>query len=144
MLLGETLVALEYVTRSEVDAALERQRREGRRLGTILVSQGALSMEQLMDAVKTQRDIDAATEICQRTLASWQTIYGSDHPNTNRARYNLACALLESERHTEAAKLAEAALAGHREWLGAADFWTRDSAQLAAAIRRSLRDLKRP
>jgi hypothetical protein len=47
MQLGEILVGRELVTLSDVDAALARQRRDGRRLGELLVEAGALTQEQL-------------------------------------------------------------------------------------------------
>ena len=51
MLLGDVLVAHGYVTREEVDAALERQTRQGGRLGENLLALGLLSETQLQEAL---------------------------------------------------------------------------------------------
>jgi len=48
MLLGETLVAKGIITRAQLDAALEEQKRlPGERLGAVLIRLGFVSKEQL-------------------------------------------------------------------------------------------------
>ena len=139
MRLGEMLVAQGYVTQEQVDAALERQRREGGRLGANLVAQGVLTVEVLLATVKNQQEAEGATHIIRRTFESWKTIYGANHPHTNRARYNLASACLaagntaEAAELTEAAELADAAFAAHRLALGASRERTPEAADLVGA-----------
>ncbi len=57
---------------------------------------------------------------------------GSEHPNTNRARYNLARLLLVSGSATEALALGETALAAHDKVLGPDHHLTKDSARVTA------------
>jgi Tetratricopeptide repeat len=137
MRLGEILVGQGYITEAELDAALARQRREGGRLGTNLVALGAVTVEQLLLTLRNQQEAEAAIDICERTLRSWEAIYGSHHPRTNRARYNLSRALLAAGRNAEAATHAETALEGHTIALGRNHEWTRETERLAAAARRA-------
>ncbi|MGE5616685.1 MAG: ATPase [Bacillota bacterium] len=71
MLLGEVLVANGWVTLAQVQAALERQRRQGGSLGDSLVAIGAISGEKLRDALThvpaEPRDV-AATGVPPRLL----------------------------------------------------------------------------
>jgi uncharacterized membrane protein YGL010W/energy-coupling factor transporter ATP-binding protein EcfA2 len=53
MQLGEILVGRGLVTVADVDAALERQRRQGRRLGEQLIAGGALKAEQLEEVLRS-------------------------------------------------------------------------------------------
>lgn len=53
-LLGEVLVAKGLISEGELHEALGIQRREGGRLGEILVTGGALTLPQLMAAVSEQ------------------------------------------------------------------------------------------
>jgi energy-coupling factor transporter ATP-binding protein EcfA2 len=53
MQLGEILVGRGLVSVAEVDAALERQRREGRRLGEQLIAAGALEPDQLAEVLRS-------------------------------------------------------------------------------------------
>ena len=57
---------------------------------------------------------------------------GPEHPNTNRARYNLARLLLASGSATEALALGETALAAHDKVLGPDHHLTKDSARVTA------------
>ncbi|HVC52864.1 MAG TPA: tetratricopeptide repeat protein [Stellaceae bacterium] len=136
--LGEILIRQGYITQANLDAALARQSREGGRLGTNLVALGILTVPQLLWTLRNQQEVEAAIEICQRTLSSWETIYGAGHPTTNRARYNLSRALLAAGRNAEAATHAETALEGHRTMLGRDHEWTQESARVAAAARRAV------
>lgn len=137
MRLGEILIRQGHITQADLDAALARQSREGGRLGTTLVVLGMLTVEQLLTTLRNQQEAEAAIDICQRTLRSWETIYGTHHPNTNRARYNLSRALLAAGRNAEAASHAEVALDGHTTMLGRNHEWTLESARLVAATRRA-------
>lgn len=53
-LLGDILVEWGLISQAELAQALELQRREGGRLGEILVTEGKLTLAQLMDAVSEQ------------------------------------------------------------------------------------------
>lgn len=53
MQLGEILIGRGLVTLADVDAALERQRREGRRLGEQLIAAGALKAEELAEVLRS-------------------------------------------------------------------------------------------
>ncbi len=142
--LGDILLGQGLITQAQLDAALARQRREGGRLGNILIAMGVLSVDQLLTTLRNQQSIAPALNACERTLESWQSIYGSMHPNTNRARYNLARTLLAAGRPAEAARLAEAAHANHASALGRDHAWTQEAAQLESEARRAAARLGRP
>ena len=135
MRLGELLVGQGLVTAEDVEAALQRQRQEGGRLGTHLVAMGVLTVENLLVALRGQQEVDATLVMCARTLQRWQGVHGFSHPNTHRARYSYARALLAAGRSGEAVKHAEAALAGHRATVGENHAWTDDALQLVADAR---------
>lgn len=135
MRLGDLLLGQGLVTAEEIEAALRRQREEGGRLGTHLVAMGVLTVEKLLTALRGQQDVDATLAMCARTLQRWQGMHGPGHPNTHRARYSYARALLAAGRATEAVKHAEAALTGHRATVGENHVWTDEALQLVADAR---------
>ena len=138
MRLGEILIGQGLATPGEIEAALRRQRTEGGRLGATLVSMGVLSVEQLLNVLRNQRESGPALAICQQTLERWETLYGAIHPNTSRAHYNLARALMIAGHAAEAAHHAEVALAGHTKALGRNHSCTQDAARLLAEAKRAL------
>ena len=68
----------------------------------------------------------------ERAQASCEKVLGSEHPNTNRARYNLARLLLVSGSATEALAFGETALAAHDKVLGPDHHLSKDSARVTA------------
>ncbi|HEY8206073.1 MAG TPA: adenylate/guanylate cyclase domain-containing protein [Myxococcaceae bacterium] len=52
--LGELLIGLKYVSQEQVDEAVQQQRRDGRKLGEILVEQGACTFKQIYEALSLQ------------------------------------------------------------------------------------------
>jgi len=135
MRLGEILIGQGLCTAADIEAGLNHQQQHGGRLGTSLVALGLLTVEQLLGVLGSQQDAGAALQLCERTFHRWEGSYGSAHPNTNRARYNLARALLIAGRAADSVAHAEAALAGHTAALGPHHTWTRESRQLAADVR---------
>ena len=57
---------------------------------------------------------------------------GPEHPNTNRARHNLARLLLAEGNAAEALTCGDAALAAHKKVLGEDHSWTKNSAGVTA------------
>jgi adenylate cyclase len=62
--IGEVLVGLKYVSADDIDAALEQQKKDGRRLGEILVEKGVCSYQQVYEALTLQERM--ANELEQR------------------------------------------------------------------------------
>lgn len=141
MKLGEILIAQGLVSRADVEKALDRQKVEGGRLGSILVAMGVLTVSQLLATLHNQKQIDSALNLCERTLNNWESTYGASHPSTNRARYNLARALLVAGRAGEALPYAAAAYIGHRDGLGRHHSWTLESGALLTELRRAVPEL---
>lgn len=141
MKLGEILISQGLVSRADVDTALERQKTDGGRLGSILVAMRVLTVQQLLTTLHNQRQIDSALDLCERTLHNWESTYGATHPSTNRARYNLARALMVAGRAADAVPYAEAAYTGHRDGLGRDHAWTRESGQLVVELRRAVPEI---
>jgi len=135
MRLGDLLLGQGLVTAEDIEAALQRQKQQGGRLGTHLVAMGVMTVDKLVMALRGQQEVDATLIMCARTFQRWQAVHGPDHPNTHRARYSYARALLAAGRATEAMKQAEAALAGIRKGLGENHAWTDDALQLVADAR---------
>jgi len=79
-----------------------------------------------------QGHLAAARPLFERALAIREKTLGSEHPNTNRARYNLSRLLLTGHS-TEALTLGETALTAHDKGLGRDHPWTKDSARVTAA-----------
>jgi Tetratricopeptide repeat len=138
MRLGELLIGQGLVTPEAVAEALKRQRLEGGRLGNHLVAMGALTVDQLVVALRGQREVGATLDMCGRTLERWERTHGRNHPNTHRARYSYARALLAGGHAGEAAKHAEAALAGFRATVGEQHAWTDEALQLVADARHAI------
>src|SRR6476469_258977 len=65
--LGEVLVGLKYVETKDVDMALDQQRKDGRRLGEILVEKGVCSYQQVYEALTLQQRM--ANDAAQRHSA---------------------------------------------------------------------------
>jgi hypothetical protein len=121
MRLGELFAVQGLVTPEDVEEALERQKQQGGRIGTHLVAMGVLTNEKLFAVLPG--------------LQRWQAMHGPDHPNTHRARYSYARALLAAGRAGESLKHAEAALAGYRATVGEKHAWTVEALQLIAEAR---------
>jgi hypothetical protein len=121
MRLGELLVVQGLVTPEDVEAALERQKREGGPIGTHLVAMGVLTTDRLLAVLPG--------------LQRWQAMHGPNHPNTYRARYSYARALLAAGRPMEALKHAQAALDGYRATIGEKHAWTGEALQLILKAR---------
>jgi hypothetical protein len=135
MRLGELLIGQGLLAPAELESALRRQKEQGGRLGTHLVAMGFMTIDKLLVALRGQQEIDVTLTMCARTLQRWQAMYGVSHPNTHRARYSYARALLAAGRAGEAVKHAEAALAGHRATVGENHAWTDEALQLVADAR---------
>ena len=52
--LGELLLGLKYISQEQLDDAMEQQRNDGRKLGEILVEQGACTFKQIYEALSLQ------------------------------------------------------------------------------------------
>jgi hypothetical protein len=135
MRLGDLLIGQGLVTPDTIAEAVKRQQREGGRLGNHLVAMGALTVDQLVVALRGLREVDAAVDMCGRALERWERTHGRNHANTHRARFSYARALLASGHASEATKHAEAALAGFRATVGEQHAWTDDALQLVADAR---------
>ena len=138
MRLGELLVGQGLLSVEDLETALRRQKQQGGRLGNHLVAMGLITVDRLVTALRGQREVEATLAMCARTLQRWQAIHGADHPNTHRARYSYARALLAAARAGESLKHAEAALAGIRKSLGENHAWTDDALQLVANARHAV------
>jgi MSHA biogenesis protein MshE len=55
--LGDTLVAQKIITQAQLSAALEQQKKTGRRLGRVLIDQGFANEEQICEAISRQLNI---------------------------------------------------------------------------------------
>jgi hypothetical protein len=143
MRIGEILIGQGLCTSADIDAAVAHQREHGGRLGTSLVALKVLTVEQLLSVLRGQQEADSALQLCEHTLRRWQGSYGPAHPNTHRARYNLARALLIAGRATDSVAHAEAAFAGHVAALGPDHPWTQESRQLAADVREAAARISR-
>lgn len=135
MRLGEMLIGQGLCSQADIDAALDYQRRNGGRLGTCLVALGALTIDQLVARLREQQRVESALDLCEHMLRGWERAYGTAHPNTNRARYNLARALMLAGRATDSLPHADAAFAGHIATLGPHHAWTLDAQRLVVAAR---------
>jgi hypothetical protein len=135
MRLGELLIGQGLVSTEDVETALKRQKMEGGRMGNHLVAMGAISVEKLLMALRGQREVGATLDMCTRTYQRWHALHGPNHPNTFRAEYSLARALLAGGRPNESVKHAEAALAGFRASVGEHHAWTDEALQLVADAR---------
>ncbi len=59
--LGEILIGLRYVTQAQVEAGLASQQKTGKRLGEVLVEQGAIDHKQLYEALGLQARMSPST-----------------------------------------------------------------------------------
>jgi hypothetical protein len=135
MRFGELLIGQGLATPEQVAMAVERQRRDGGRLGTHLIAMGVLTIDQLLTILRGQQQADAALGLCERTLHRSTLTYGDDHQNTYRAQYNLGRALLAAGRAAESVCHAETARRGPATALGADHAWTREASHLVATAR---------
>ncbi|MDA8390568.1 MAG: MSHA biogenesis protein MshE, partial [Gammaproteobacteria bacterium] len=55
--LGDLLLEHKVISQSQLDAALADQRKSGRRLGRVLIENGFLTEDQLLDFLSRQLDI---------------------------------------------------------------------------------------
>jgi hypothetical protein len=60
MLLGELLIELGHATALDVEVALSLQRQKGGLVGAMLIAIGAITREQLLDALQAQREATTA------------------------------------------------------------------------------------
>jgi hypothetical protein len=74
--LGEVLVhRYHWITQQDLKQALDYQRRNGRRVGEILIAMGAISSKQLMQALIEQRNESGkAPQLPVRTEEQWTAI----------------------------------------------------------------------
>jgi hypothetical protein len=138
MRLGELLIGQGLVSAEDVAAALERQREQGGRLGNHLVALGCITVEKLVMALRGLQEVGATLDMCARTFQRWQAMHGPNHPNTHRARYSYARALLAAGRAGDSLKHAEAALAGFRKTVGEHHAWTSEALQIVADARHAV------
>jgi len=139
MRLGELLIGQGLVSAEDVAAAVERQREQGGRLGNHLVAMGCITVEKLLIALRGLQEVGATLDMCARTFQRWQSVHGPNHPNTHRACYSYARALLAAGRAADSLNHAEAALTGFRKTVGEHHAWTGDALRLVGDARRALR-----
>lgn len=133
MLLGEMLVVRGLATPTEIETALERQQREGGRLGAHLIAMGVLTSEELFRLLEQQEQVRVTLPFCERTLERWEAEFGALHPSTGRVRCNLARVLLADGRASDALAMSQAAHEMHLQLLGREHPWTRKSAEILEA-----------
>ena len=75
---------------------------------------------------------DAALPLFNDAIVAFAKTLGDDHPNTNRARCNLARLLLRIGKVEEGLSLARTALAAPQDHLGGDHGWTKGSASVVA------------
>jgi hypothetical protein len=136
--LGQMLVRRGLISPAELDLALARQAERGGRLGSHLIALGLLTPNELAALLRVQREVEAALPGARRALAKLEAGFGDAHPNTLRARYNLARLLLVAGEPEAASRQAETALASYTRLYGAKHHWTRDCARLAAQAKAAL------
>lgn len=139
MRLGDLLLGQGLVSADDIETALQRQKQQGGRLGTHLVAMGAITIDKLLNALRGQQEVDATLSMSARMLQRWHALNGPEHPNTLRARYSYARALLAAGRGADSLKQAEAALASIRRVVGENHAWTDDALQLVADARHAAR-----
>ncbi len=81
---------------------------------------------------------EAALPLSRSALPLYETSLGTDHPNTNRGRFNLSRILLALGRVEEALPFAETALTAHGSRLGEKHLWTLETATVLITIYREL------
>lgn len=138
MRLGDLLLGQGLVSADDIEAALQRQKQQGGRLGTHLVALGALTIDKLLSALRGQQEVDAALSMSARMFQRWHALNGPEHPNTLRAHYSYARALLAAGRGAESLKQSQAALASIRKVVGENHAWTDDALQLVADARHAV------
>ncbi len=129
-LLGEILVGRGLVSAADLDIALRHQQIAGGRLGANLIALGLLTSDQLAEVLRYQREIAGAVSGCERSLAKLVAGLGPNHPNSLRARINLARLLLLAGRTVEALNMGQIALGTLGTMLGAGHEWTREAAAI--------------
>lgn len=138
MRLGDLLVAHGVIAREVVDAALARQRKQGKRLGHHLVAMGAITTAQLADALGKQHQLEAAVDACARSLKDLRQRHGELHLATNQACYELAHANLAAGYTNYALALGEHVLQQYRLVLGRDHERTLEATQFVAEVRKTM------
>jgi hypothetical protein len=138
MRLGEILVGRGLISQADLDAGLLQQRAQGGRLGNHLVALGFLTVPQLLTVLRDQKDVGAAIELCEHSLARRTETFGDAHPNTNRARCQLARTYLLGGHASEALAQAEIAVTRCHAAFGANHDLTREAEEIAAESREAL------
>src|SRR5579864_662155 len=137
MRLGEMLILQGLATPAEIAAALEHQERFGGRIGTHLIAMGVLTVDQLLGVLASQQASGSVVDLCLPAMEGLESEYGTNHPNSFRAHYNLARALLAVGKAADALPHAEAALEGQRHALGGEHPSTLEAAQLVIDVQRA-------
>ncbi len=70
--LGEILVGLQYLSVGALELCLEKQRRDGRRLGELLIEAGASTHQQVYEALGLQQRMSAVPETPRKTTSGVQ------------------------------------------------------------------------
>lgn len=138
MRLGDLLVVHGIVTRQTVAAALALQRKNGKRLGQQLIAMGALTSEQLLQALEQQRQLEDAISACARTLKDLRLRHGNLHRATNQACFELASANLAAGYTSDALALGEHVFSQYRSAFGPDHESTLEAAEFVATVRKTI------
>jgi tetratricopeptide (TPR) repeat protein len=92
----------------------------------------AASINQLGRILHEQADMAGAQPLYERALAIWEQVRGTEHPNANLARCNLARLMLSTDRPEQALSFGQSALSIDDKALGRDHPWTKGSARVTA------------
>jgi hypothetical protein len=137
VLLGEMLLQRGLITPAQLEMALVRQQQRGGHVGTILVKMGAITAEQLLTELPTQRGLVVVER--ESALERLRAAHGPRHESTSRAHYDLARALFEAGRAADAVPHAKAAFDGFTAARGFHHAWSRKAARLASDARLAIK-----
>ncbi len=76
--LGQMLLARNAITRAQLDAAIAKQRIDGRPLGEILLADNVVSARQLRRSLTLQSWLRKALQVASLSMVSWQAAQASD------------------------------------------------------------------